>query len=70
MPAIATATGSETWYASPAGSKSINAPMTKVIAPARESAPCETMNASATKKAAASSIRSRPAIETGSTWRP
>ena len=34
VPAIATATGSDTWYASPAGSKSISAPSTNRIAPA------------------------------------
>ena len=70
MPAIVIATGRETWYMSPAGSKSSSAPITNVIAPASASAPCETMNVSITKNAAASSIRSRPAIETGSTWSP
>ena len=40
VPAIASATGSDTWYASPAGSKSISAPITNVIAPASASAPC------------------------------
>ena len=68
--AIASATWIETWYASPAGSNSISAPITNVTAPATARAPCETTNASATKNAAASSISSSPAAETGSTWRP
>ena len=45
-------------------------PITNVTAPATERAPCETMNASATKKAAASSISRSPAAETGRTWSP
>ena len=36
---MAIATGSETWYASPAGSKRISAPRTNVIPPATVSAP-------------------------------
>jgi hypothetical protein len=70
VPAIASATGSDTWYASPAGSNSISAPITNMTAPATESAPWETMNPSATKNAAARIISSRPAAETGSTWSP
>ena len=70
VPAIASAVQSETWYAGPAGSNSISAPITNVIAPASVSAPCEVTSASVTKSPSESSSISTPAAETGSTWRP
>ena len=39
VPATARAVQMETWYASPAGSNSISAPITNVTAPATASAP-------------------------------
>ena len=60
----------ETWYCSPAGSKSRSEPTTKHTAPASASAPWLTTNASATKNASARIMSRTPAQLTGSTWRP
>ena len=61
MPAIASAVQSDTWYAGPAGSNSISAPITNVTAPASVSAPCEVTSASVTKRPSESSSMSTPA---------
>ena len=70
VPAIAIATGIDTWYASPAGSKRMSAPRTNMTAPATVKAPWVGDEGLATMKKAASSIEDSPASETGSTCRP